>query len=330
MFRCGLINIFLCLTIGICLSGWTNEYTSQSLALIQQNPTDGKPLKQITNPSLKYPDLSSFQNAISQSACLLKGEHVYLFAPQTSAKEAGIIFPYLTKAYETLREITGVDTEFIIVIYNFPKGHPDAWGGTSNCAIWYDDSNLHLDRQEEWNNYGVPHVSGYIEEMAHNFVSATKAQFGWEEVGWSLGARVSARVAGNPYLAQSLAQTRREQENTFRRYIALGFTFPPEIPPNLVDRIHAYLLRQCEKRYGADFWKDFFKQISRRKENLVNAVRLKNDDAVRNERYRITIECLDCLPGLHLKKTLQQYGISLTTDVKSLHPMNPTWNRKLY
>ena len=33
--------------------------------------------------------------------------------------------------------------------------------------------------------------------------------------------------------------------------------------------------------------------------------------------------------GLNFQKTLRDSGISLTTDVKSLHPEAPGWNRRL-
>ena len=63
----------------------------------------------------------------------------------------------------------------------------------------------------------VPHVSGYIEEIAHNFVSATKAQFGWEMIGWSVGIEASQKVAPNPIFAASLRATREEQRKTFEQ-----------------------------------------------------------------------------------------------------------------
>lgn len=52
-------------------------------------------------------------------------------------------------------------------------------------------------------------------------------------------------------------------------------------------------------------------------------------DKIRNARYQITIACFDRLLGLDFEKTLGSNGISLTTDVKSLHPESPNWNRRL-
>jgi len=321
--------ILLCLIIFLNTIGWADDNSNISKKTILEQPANPESSKQSLNPSLKYPDLTSFEKAISQKACLLQSEHVYFFAPKFYESESKIIFSYLIKAYDALKEIVGIDTEYIIVVYNFPKGHPDAWGGTSNCTLWYDDSNLKLYQHEEWKRYKIPHVSGYIEEIAHNFVSATKAQFGWEMIGWSIGTKVSTAVAGNPYHTKFIKQTREEQEKTFKRYVALGFTFPSDIPSNLVDRIHAYLLYQCEQKYGQNFWKDFFKEVNKHKKELDDAVRLNNDDAIRNERYHITVECFNVLQGINFKELLEKNGISTTTDIKSLHPTNLNWNRKL-
>jgi len=281
------------------------------------------------SPSLKYGDQAAFERAIGQPACVLTSEHVRFFAPASKQAQAETVFPYLVKAYDELYRIVGVHTEYVIVVYNFPKGHGDAFGGTSNCVLWYDDANLDLEKQEEWTRWGIPHVSGYIEEIAHNFVAATKAQFGWEMVGWSIGAKVSDLVASNPIHTQHVADTRRAQAETFQRYRDLGDVFPPDVPANLVDRIHAHLLWQCEQQYGPSFWPDFFREVRSQSTRLRDAVHLGGGNAIRDERYRITIECFDRLAGLDFKGMLQENGISLTTDIKSLAPTEAGWDRKL-
>jgi len=60
----------------------------------------------------------------------------------------------------------------------------------------------------------------------------------------------------------------------------------------------------------------------------MEAVKAGDADDIRNERYQITIDCFERLKGLNFKKMLQKYKISLTTDVKSLHPTESEWNRK--
>ncbi len=296
-----------------------NGHSQTASALLEATTALSEaPERQGLNPSLKYPDLESFERAIEQPALLLKSRHVWLFAPEAFAKQAKIVHPYLTKAYDSLYGIVGAHTKYIIVIYNFPKGHPDASGGTSNCTIWYDDTNLKLDQHQEWTSHGVPHLSGYIEEMAHNF---NYTQFGWEMVGWSIGIKTSQEIAQNPILKRQVEHTRNIQEQTYKRYKALGNTFPPGIEPNQVDRIHAHLLWQCEQQYGPAFWPDFFREAKKERTRLALGSR--------DERYTTTIQCFDRLPGLDFKQLLTTNGISLTTDIKSLDPTAPTWNRKL-
>ncbi len=275
------------------------------------------------DPGLKYADLPAFEATIGQPACLLKSDHVYLFAPKSREEAATIVLPYLQKAYDVLYGIVGVHTQHIIVVYNFPPGHKDAFGGTGNCTLWYDDTNLDLGRQDEWKKYHVPHVCGYIEEMAHNFVAATHAQFGWEMVGWSLGTIASAAVAPNPILTEDLERTRQKQMETYQRYRGGGFVLPSDIEANKVDRIHAYILWDCEKKYGPNFWMDVFAEI--RKED--GALRKAGDD--RDRRYQITLDCFDRLAGLNFKQRLTSDHISLIRDVKSLKPTEPGWNRQL-
>lgn len=280
------------------------------------------------NPNLKYPTLNEYEKAIKGPGVMLDDVHVCFFAPKRKGREAKIIFRYLVKAYDELYRIVGVHTKYKIVIYHFPENDPNGFGGTSNCTIWYSEKNLDLNSDTEWKQYGVPHVCGYIEEMAHNFVDATHAQFGWEMIGWSIGEEVTAKVANNPIQAKRVRETRNEQAHTFNRYVKLGYTFPKDIPPNVCDRIHAYILWECERKYGLSFWPDFFREIRKEHQNLVEAIALSDADKIRNRRYQITIECFDRLEGLGFKNMLEEFQVSLTTDIKSLHPTKPGWNRK--
>ena len=87
------------------------------------------------------------------------------------------------------------------------------------------------------------------------------------------------------------------------------------------DRIHAYLLFQCEQQYGPTFWRDFFREAKKERASLASGTR--------DERYRTTVECFDRLPGLDFKQLLSANKISLTTDIKTLDPESPAWNRRL-
>jgi len=276
------------------------------------------------NPDLEYLTLEDYQAAIHEPAIMLDGFHVRLFAPKRKMVAAKVIFDYLVKAYDELYEIVGVHTDYRIVVYHFPPDGSQAWGGTSRCAIWYSFKNLDLDSDEEWKRHRVPHVCGYIEEMAHNFVHATGAQFGWEMIGWSIGTKVTQKIAGNPIHRRHVRRTRAVQARTFQRYVKGGYVFPADVPANLCDRIHAYILWRCEQKYGPTFWTDFFKEIRKEHTRLRQAAR-RGD---RDERYRITVDCFDRLKGLDFKKTLRKCRISLTTDIKSLNPTKPAWNRR--
>ncbi len=280
-------------------------------------------------PSLKFKTLEAFEKEIKEPAVLLNSEHVCFFAPQRKEKQARLVFRYLIRAYDELYRIVGVHTEYKVAVYAFPKGNPHGWGGTSNCSIEYDDSNLDFNQFPEWKKHRKPHLSGYIEEMAHNFVRATKAQFGWEMIGWSIGIKVAKKVAGNPLLSEHVRNTRKEQKKTVRRYIANRFVFPKDIPGNKVDRIHAWILWRCERAYGPSFWRDFFQEIRKERKALKDALHLKGADARQNKRYQITVECFDRLPGVNFKKRLQRLNISLKTDIMSLHPEKAHWDRLL-
>lgn len=101
------------------------------------------------------------------------------------------------------------------------------------------------------------------------------------------------------------------------------------MPPNKCDRIHAWILWRCAKDYGPSFWQDFFREVRKEAKALNDAVRLGEADCIRNARYRITVDCFDRLAGLDFKERLRKSRISLTTDVKSLHPEDPQWDRRL-
>jgi len=295
----------------------------------QSEPAVETPKAQTVNPETLFKDEASYTQSIGEPGLVLQSEHVWLFAPRTRETEANIIFPYLTKAYDALRRIVGVDTEYKIMVYHSPPGSPYARGSTRGCALWYGYPNLALEEQEEWVQSRVPHVSGYVEEMAHNFVAVTKCNFGWEMVGWSIGTKASLEVADCPALRQSLAETRRVQTETYARYKAAGNVFPSDIEPNLADRIHAYILWQCEQQYGDSFWENFFTEVRKERQRLYAAVNESGENGIDNARYRITVECFDRLPGLNFSQRLVQDGVSPYVPVQSFKPTEPGWNGRM-
>ena len=286
------------------------------------------PERPLMNPELKFPTLKAFEAESGEAGVMLDDDRLRLFAPQRKAKEAEIVFGYLLKAYDELYGIVGSYPEYKIVVYNFPVGNEHGWGGTSNCTLWYSEKNLDFESQTEWTKYKVPHLSGYIEEMAHNFDGATGATFGWEMIGWNLGVEATERVAGNPYFAQQVKETRDEQKRTFDRYVKGGYTFPSDLPGNLCDRIHAHVLYKCKSLYGPDFWRDFFAEIQKEREKFAEAEYLVDGDKIRNRKYQLTVDCFGRLPKIEFKKMLRIFRLSHTTAIKSLHPTEAGWDRK--
>jgi hypothetical protein len=277
---------------------------------------------------MKFPTLKAYEAECKEPGIMLDDTCLRLFAPKRKSREAEIVFRYLVKAYDELYSIVGSHPEYKLVIYHFPENNEHGWGGTSECAIWYGYKNLEFESQKEWTQYKVPHLSGYIEEMAHNFDGATGAQFGWEMIGWNLGMKVTRKVAGNPILAGHLKETRAVQRETFQRYLRAGYLFPEDLPGNLSDRIHAYVLWMCEQRYGPNFWQAFFREIQKERENFEAVKYLRDPDKVRNRKYQITVECFDRLPKVEFRKLLDKYHLSQTTAIKSLRPTEQNWDRK--
>jgi hypothetical protein len=272
--------------------------------------------------------LKAYEAECEESGIMLDSTTIRLFASKRKALEAAKVFGYLVRAYDELYLLVGIHPEYKLVIYHFPEGNENGWGGTSNCTIWYSYENLDLNSQKEWREYEVPHLSGYIEEMAHNFDSATGAQFGWEMIGWNMGVKVTERIGGNPVFSKHIEDTREKQKMTFERYVADGYVFPKDIAGNLSDRIHAHILWLCENKYGPDFWRDFFREIRKERASLKAAENIKDPDRRRNRKYQITVECFDQLNGLEFKKLLKDNQLSLTTAIKSLRPTEPDWDRK--
>ena len=90
-------------------------------------------------------------------------------------------------------------------------------------------------------------------------------------------------------------------------------------------RTPLHLAWECEQQYGPNFWPDYFTELKKDRQRLVEASRGEG----RDKRYQISLDCFDRLAGLNFKQRLKQNQVSLTTDVKSLNPEAPAWNRKL-
>jgi len=114
---------------------------------------------------------------------------------------------------------------------------------------------------------------------------------------------VIAAIVGSLLNAAGIRKTANGQPVGVRRDVARFFAEP------LYDISHALQIDELRKGVQA---------IAGR----------SGDDNIRNERYRITVECFDRMRGLNFKQLLERNGISTTVDIKSLHPTEVGWNRK--
>jgi hypothetical protein len=321
-------NLLLTSTPGVPEPAETPSEAAPTPASLSPPPSREPPLPTGLDmkPTLEYPTAEAYSEAIGEPGVVVESKHVLFFAPKSREREARIIAPYLEKAYTVLYQVVGVHTKYRIVVYHFPDGSPMAEGGTSECVIRYSFSNLALETQPEWTSHRVPHVAGYIEEMAHNFVDSARAQFGWEAMGWTLGVKTADVVAGNPIHTAKVSEVLAADAATYRQYRSIGYALPKNLPSNQCDRIHIHLLWECERRYGGDFWVDFFKEVRKERPELLAAVNLGGSDVVRNERYRLTVDCFNRLEGLDFKKLLEDDRISTTVAIKTL-ARKDGWNR---
>jgi hypothetical protein len=284
------------------------------------------------SPALEFATLEHYTKALGEPGVMLDSENVRLFAPKRLENDAKEIFKRLVRGYDELHKIAGVDTPHKIVIQSLSPNHPYTFGGTTTDynVIKYSYTSLELAGQVEWVKYGVPHVSGYLEEMAHNFTHAAHSHFGSEAVGWSLGVKVTNLVAPNPHQAQLVATFRREDAEFLKKYIANGYRFPLTLThQNLQqeDRIHHHLLWECEQQYGPTFWRDYFAELQKEETRLEETNKLTDSIARANVQYQICVECFDHLAGLNFKKRLTDYHISATMDVFAISH-KPSWNGK--
>ena len=308
-----------------------SDLLAQVISPNSQPMASSQPLGQGTrgfHPDAPFTTAEAFSKAIRMPAVLIDSPNVSILAPKARENAAAIVLPYLVRAYDELHKIVGIHTRHKILVYAYPKGTPGVRGGTSGCVIKYTDENLDLASQLEWRVHHVPHVSGYIEEMAHNFVHASGAEFGWEMIGWTISVKVSQQVAPNPIHQRGVAETQQNQDQTYQRYMAANETFPADLRGDQADRIHAYLLRKCEQQYGPRFWHDFFAEV-RKKQTDFSAPEAQGDSRGLDVRYQLTVECFDRLPGLNFKKLLERSGISTAVAIQSLKPTQSGWNRKL-
>jgi hypothetical protein len=149
--------------------------------------------------------LTIYESRIGEPGLLIENSNIQMWVPSRYEEHSQIIFTYLQSGYDVLSAIFGGhDMPVKFSIEHYPPGSPYFWGGTdARGTIRYGFSNLE-DDYPEWNLYGVPHVSGYYEEMAHCFaydlgiIGETSVGL-YETLGMMIGGETALRAAWNPY-----------------------------------------------------------------------------------------------------------------------------------
>jgi hypothetical protein len=156
-------------------------------------------------------DMTTYESRIGEQGFLFEDDNVQMWVPAGYENHSRIIFYYLVAGYENLSSIFGDHSyPYKFSVEHYPPGSPYFWGGTDGeGTIRYGYSNLE-DDTPEWNIYGVPHMRGYYEEMAHCFIydfgvigDAWGGGFSvgfYETLGLMMGSETALRAAYNPYI----------------------------------------------------------------------------------------------------------------------------------
>lgn len=295
----------------------------RNIVLCEQEQIGNLPRAQ--SPFLEIQSRKAFETVIGEPAVKVDSPFIRLYAPKRRERDARKVFAYLRRTYEVYYGLAGQHTRYKVVVFAFPPECIYNFGGMSQktCGIYYSFDLLDLVSEDNpfLKKYGVPRIRGVASEMGHAFNGGSGVCFGMEADGDRISMYVVSKVAADPRAAEQKRKMIEQMPDTVKRYIEGGYVFPDDVPKNLADRIHRYLLVLCEHRYGENFWPDFFREVRKRRDRMQSA---KDVD----EAYRLTNECFDALPGLEFKKLMREFHISLTTDCYTLVRQNP-WDRRL-
>jgi hypothetical protein len=199
--------------------------------------------------------MAVYESRIGEVGLLLEDSNMQMWVPLRYETHSRVIFRYLQDGYAALKELFGDhDMSVKFSVEHYPEGSPYATGGTGALGgITYSYSNL-VDNTPEWNQYGIPHVSGYFEEMAHNFRFDIGPGFGfYEALGMMIGGEVALRVAWNPHIQQLADDGYRAFAATTAYYLEHN-TGEPGVTENIyLTRILAHVFKtQVIDLYGWD------------------------------------------------------------------------------
>jgi len=213
-------------------------------------------------------NMTTYESRIGEQGLLFEDENLQMWVPASYENHSTIIFGYLVAGYVNLISIFGNhEYPYKFSIEHYPPGSLYFWGGTdARGTIRYGYSNLE-DDTPEWNLYGVPHMIGYYEEMAHCFaydfgvIDETSVGF-YESLGMMIGGETALRAAYNPYIEERI----RDDYQTFNEttiYYLEHDDGPPGVPENIwLTRVLAHIFKtEVTDVYGWDTLSEAFESM---------------------------------------------------------------------
>ena len=218
-------------------------------------------------------NLATYETRVGENGLLLEDDNLQMWVPLRYENHSRIIFDYLETGYGNLSSMFGAhEYPYKFSVEHYPSGSPYFWGGTdARGTIRYGYSNLE-DDTPEWNNYRVPHMIGYYEEMAHSFAyDFGIVDDGWgggfsvgfyETLGLMIGAEVTLRAAYNPYTETLISNNYQLFNETATHYL-LHNEGPPGVPSNIwPTRVFSHIFKtEVVDVYGWNAFADTFSRF---------------------------------------------------------------------
>jgi len=210
----------------------------------------------------------AYESCIGEPGLLLEDSNLQMWVPKRYEEHSRVIFKYLQAGYSNLSEIFGgQDMPVKFSIEHYPSDSPYSWGGTdARGTIRYGYGNLEKD-STEWIEYGLPHMVGYYEEMAHCFAYDLglrgEVSVGYyETLGMLIGGETALRAAWNPHIQQLIDDGYQAFASTTAYYLEHN-TGEPDIPENIyLTRILAHVFKtEIVDVYGWEALSNAFNDI---------------------------------------------------------------------
>jgi len=179
-------------------------------------------------------DMAIYESRIGETGLLFEDDNIQMWVPTRYENHSRVIFDYLVAGYENMSRLFGDnDYPYKFSIEHYPPGSEYAWGGTdARGTLFYSYTNLE-DDTPEWNNWGVPHMMGYYEEMTHCFIHIFMGTGFYEALGMMIGGfEVTLRAATNPYVEQFVSNNYQKFATTTSHYLQTN-SGPPGVANNI-------------------------------------------------------------------------------------------------